>query len=95
MWLKRFCVQDWVDDTPEKFLSKEQLEARRNKPERVYHAPTIIKCFNMWEDESSKTMTFITELLNPGQVGAPSIRRRAFTCLQLGNYNPPRPKSGV
>ena len=23
--------------------------ARQNRPERVYHAPTIIKCFNMYQ----------------------------------------------
>ena len=76
---------DWdEDDIPQKFLTKEMIEARRNKPERVFHAPSIIKCFSSWEDEETNSMVFITELIEATHgVGK---TKRAFSCLQLGNY---------
>ena len=72
------------DDIPQKFLTKEMIEARRNKPERVFHAPSIIKCFSSWEDEETNSMVFITELIEATHgVGK---TKRAFSCLQLGNF---------
>ena len=59
---------DWDDDEiPEKFMSKEMIAARANKVERVFHAPSIIKCFNYWHEEDTNCMVFITELIKPSR----------------------------
>ena len=44
-----------------------RIAARANKVERVFHAPSIIKCFNYWHEEDTNCVVFITELIKPSR----------------------------
>lgn len=65
-------------------MSQHQIDEQRNRPERVFVAPNIVKCFNHWEDEEQDKMVFVTEIIVP-MSGKP---KKGFTCLGLGNYTP-------
>uniref|UniRef100_A0A7S0WEI7 Cyclic nucleotide-binding domain-containing protein n=1 Tax=Hemiselmis tepida TaxID=464990 RepID=A0A7S0WEI7_9CRYP len=84
-WVGAEKPSDWDRDSiPDRFLSEEQREEKRLRPERIFVAPNIVKCFNFWDDEETGKMVFITEIIDPGA----RLSKRGFTCLQLGNYTP-------
>jgi len=44
-------------------MNAEMLAAKRDKKERMFYAPNIIKCYNYWEEEQTNSMVFITQLI--------------------------------